>query len=54
VALRGLGELKREGSRWFRSERLTILVGEPMRIDRSLSAEEITKLLENTLRKMLE
>ena len=54
VALRGLGALKQERSRWFRSGRLGIRAGEPMRIDKKLSAEEITTLLENTLRKMLE
>jgi long-chain acyl-CoA synthetase len=54
VALRGLGELKQSKERWFRSGMLRIRVGEPMRIDRKLSAEEITTLLENTLRKMLE
>jgi long-chain acyl-CoA synthetase len=54
VVLRGLGALKQERSRWFRSGRLSIQVGQPMRIDRKLSAEEITMLLENTLRKVLE
>lgn len=53
VALRGLGELK-QTNRWFRSGKLTIRVGESIRIDGSLSAEEITAVLENALRKMLE
>lgn len=54
VALRGLGELKQSGKRWFRSGRLSVRVGEPMKFDRTLSADEITAHLENTLRAMLE
>lgn len=54
VALRGLGELKQSRERWLRSGRLSIRVGELMRIDKGLSAEEITELLENRLRKMLQ
>jgi long-chain acyl-CoA synthetase len=54
VALRGLGELKQSGKRWFRSGKLFIRIGEPMRIDNSLSADEITSQLENALRAMLE
>jgi len=54
VALRGLGELKQRKASWFRSGKLSIRVGEPMQIDRNASAEEITALLENTLRTMLE
>jgi long-chain acyl-CoA synthetase len=53
VALRGMGELKRE-ERWFRSGKLSIRVGEPLHIDRNTSADEITSLLENTLRAMLD
>lgn len=54
VALRGLSELKQSRARWFRSGRLSIRIGELMRIDKSLSAEEITALLENKLRAMLQ
>lgn len=54
VALQGLGELKQRKQSWFRSGNLSIRVGEPMRIDRNLPADEITALLENTLRAMLE
>lgn len=54
VALQGLGELKQSGQKWFRSDRLSVRVGEPMQIDRNLPADEITALLESTLRGMLE
>jgi long-chain acyl-CoA synthetase len=54
VALRGLGELKRRGHGWFRSGKLSIRVGRPMQIDKRLPAEEITAVLENALREMLE
>jgi long-chain acyl-CoA synthetase len=54
VALRGLGELKRTKERWFRSGRLSVRLGEPLHIDRSMPAHEITALLENKLRAMLE
>ncbi len=54
VTLRGLGDLKQRGGGWFRSSKLSIRVGEPMRIDKMSSADEITALLENTLRRMLE
>jgi long-chain acyl-CoA synthetase len=53
VALQGLGELKQARKGWFRSGKLSIHVGEPIRIDRNLSAHEITALLENKLRAML-
>jgi long-chain acyl-CoA synthetase len=54
VALRGLGELKQSRKRWFRSGRLSIRVGEPVRINRNMPAEKITMLLEDTLRAILE
>jgi long-chain acyl-CoA synthetase len=53
VALEGLGELKERNQKWFRSGKLSIRVGKPIRLDRSLPADEITALLENTLRAML-
>jgi long-chain acyl-CoA synthetase len=53
VALRGLGELKQSRARWFRSGQLSIRVGELMRMDKNLSADEITAALEDTLRAML-
>jgi long-chain acyl-CoA synthetase len=54
VALEGLGELKQSNEKWFRSGKLSIRVGKPIRVDRGLPADEITALLENTLRTMLE
>jgi long-chain acyl-CoA synthetase len=54
VALQGLGALKQSGERWFRSGKLSIRVGQLMQIDMHLPAEEITAVLESTLRKMLE
>jgi long-chain acyl-CoA synthetase len=54
VALRGVGELKQSGERWFRSGKLSIRIREAMRIDKNLPADEITTNLENTLRTMLE
>lgn len=54
IALKGLGELKQSGQKWFRTGKLSIRLGKPMRIDRNLPANEITALLENTLCEMLE
>jgi long-chain acyl-CoA synthetase len=54
VALRGLGELKQMQARWFRSGKLSIRVGQPMRIGKNMAADEITVHLENALRHMLE
>jgi long-chain acyl-CoA synthetase len=54
VALRGLGELKQSGERWFRSGKLSIRVGDPVRVDKSMPADEIAALLESALKTMLE
>ncbi len=54
VALAGLSELKSKGRGWFRSGRLTVRVGEPMRFAPDDTPEEITKLLHERLRQMLE
>ena len=54
VALAGLSELKSKGRGWFRSGRLTVRVGEPMRFEPDDTPEEITKLLHERLRQMLE
>ncbi len=54
VALRGLGELKQSGKRWFRSGKLSVRVGEAIQVDKNLPADEITTCLENALQKMLE
>jgi long-chain acyl-CoA synthetase len=45
VALRGLGELKESGRGWFRSGKLEILVGEPLRFAPETTEAEITERL---------
>ncbi len=54
VALAGLSELKRQGRGWFRSGRLTVRVGEPIRFGPEESPEDITEQLHDRLREMLE
>jgi len=54
VALQGLGALKQGKQRWFRSGKLSIRVGTPVRIDIHQPAEEITAILERKLRSMME
>lgn len=54
VALAGLSELKRKGRGWFRSGRLTVRVGEPMRFVPDAAPEEITSRLHERLKEMLE
>lgn len=45
VCIHGLGELKVSGERWFRSGKITVSVGEPLKLDRALSPEELTEQL---------
>ncbi len=45
VCIHGLGELKVSGERWFRSGKITVSVGEPLRLDPTLSPEELTEQL---------
>jgi long-chain acyl-CoA synthetase len=45
VRIDGLGELKLSGGRWFRSGTITVFVGEPLRLDATLSPEELTEQL---------
>jgi long-chain acyl-CoA synthetase len=45
VRIAGLGELKRSGGRWFRSGAITVFVGEPLRLDTTLSPEVLTEQL---------
>ncbi len=52
VKLKGLGELKRSQSRWFRSGKLTVHVGNVVHIERQKDAPEITRQLEAALRKL--
>ncbi len=45
VCIHGLGELKVSGERWFRSGKVTVSVGEPLKLDPTLSPEELTEQL---------
>ncbi len=45
VCIHGLGELKVTGEKWFRSGKITVSVGEPLRLDATLSPEELTEQL---------
>ena len=50
VALRGLGQLKREKSRWFRSGKLTIHVGDLIPFDNNAEPMDLTRAFEGTIR----
>ncbi len=52
IALRGLGELKRENARWFRSGRLTIHVGNVVPFDGSAEPGELTRAFEQRVREL--
>jgi long-chain acyl-CoA synthetase len=54
VALRGLGELKQRGRGWFRSGKLEIRVGEPLRFAPQASETEITEKLHAEVVALLE
>lgn len=54
VALAGLSALKKKGKGWFRSGRLTVRVGQPMRFGPEETPEEITERLHERLQEMLE
>jgi long-chain acyl-CoA synthetase len=54
VALRGLGELKQRGHGWFRSGKLEIRVGEPLRFAPEDSEVAITETLHEKVRDLLE
>jgi long-chain acyl-CoA synthetase len=45
VAIRGLGELKAQGRGWFRSGRIEVHVGEPLRFGPEVTEAEITERL---------
>jgi long-chain acyl-CoA synthetase len=45
VRIDGLGELKASKRGWFRSGTITVFVGEPLRLDATLSPEELTEQL---------
>jgi long-chain acyl-CoA synthetase len=54
VALRGLGELKAGDHRWFRSGRIEIHVGDPIRFNAQASETEITARLQEEVERLLE
>ncbi len=50
IVLEGLGELKRERKKWFRSGKLTIRVGDVIVVGDATDAAAVTRLLEETFR----
>lgn len=54
VALRGLGELKQKGRGWFRSGKLEVRVGLPIRFAREATEAEITTRLHEEVKRLLE
>ena len=53
VAILGLGELKAHGRGWFRSGKIEIRVGEPLRFGPEESESEITQRLHNEVESLL-
>ena len=53
VALRGLGELKAGNRRWFRSGKIEVHVGQPIRFSPEASEAEITERLHAEVEKLL-
>jgi long-chain acyl-CoA synthetase len=53
IALRGLGEIKAEQKKWFRSGRIEIRVGQPIRFSAFESEAEITARLHAEVEKLL-
>jgi long-chain acyl-CoA synthetase len=53
VALRGLGELKASDQRWFRSGKIEVRVGEPLRLSPTESEAEITARLHAEVERLL-
>ena len=54
VALRGLGELKQEGRGWFRSGKIEVRVGEPIRFSHDVTEAQITEQLHEEVKRLLE
>jgi 1-acyl-sn-glycerol-3-phosphate acyltransferase len=52
VAHKGLGELKRERSGWFRSGKLTILVGKAISVDAGEQPADLTRKFEESLKRL--
>ena len=53
VAIRGLGELKAQGRGWFRSGRIAVHVGAPLRFDPETTEAEITERLHAAVQALL-
>ena len=53
IALRGLGELKARGRGWFRSGKLEVRVGQPIRFAPEATEAEITARLHQEVAKLL-
>ena len=53
VALLGLGELKQKGRGWFRSGKIEVRIGEPIRFDRDVTEAEITERLHGETQRLL-
>jgi long-chain acyl-CoA synthetase len=54
VALAGLSELKQQRKGWFRSGKLTVRVGEPIRFTQDDTPEQITSRLYDAVKAMLD
>jgi long-chain acyl-CoA synthetase len=54
IAIRGLGELKEPGRKWFRSGTVEVWVGEPIRFEPGASELEITARLQAEVEKLFE
>jgi len=53
VALLGLGDLKQKGRGWFRSGKIEVRVGEPIRFDRDVTEAQITQQLHTEIMRLL-
>jgi long-chain acyl-CoA synthetase len=53
MAIRGLGELKKEGNGWFRSGTVEVRVGESMRFSPTESEASITAALHAAVENLL-
>ena len=51
VCLRGLGEVKSKGERWFRSGKISVSAGEPLPLPASSSPQELTDALYEAIAK---
>jgi len=53
IALRGLGELKAGDERWFRSAKIEVRVGEPLRLSPTESEADIAARLHDEVERLL-